>query len=445
LQHFRLFATRSLRPSEAIARPDYATGPRIAAQLAALHDLGDGLRRGIFFRDPAALDRLPATDIYVFDEDTALERREVEVAEVFSADDVSADAVLGYAAAAFPASHYERARALLAHSIKQGAPIPEISQRSRHAGAIRYFDSDSRLLEIAAPTYIADAKVKIPALIAKAVAASRYAWNPQRTRDENNLIPHEETVLRPIWILRNGEVLGVVTFRRQGEPQGIQIIADLKARNRRARFVFISSQSQVASETTASTFGISTVFANLESEGKARVLKNLGRRTMWIGDGANPKAVPAIQAATVSISVAGVSTVPFDAADIVLLQPGLQDLVPMRRIGRSHRAEIETDYRAVYIANLLGVAGGLFAGFGSLESGLTSNVGTGYVYLRHWNQLRDLLSRVEARRAIIMAPTREESDHLAHTLHAHPNATEQFVDYRDLNAAVKPGTELHGV
>ena len=102
-----------------------------------------------------------------------------------------------------------------------------------------------------------------------------------------------------------------------------------------------------------------------------------------------------------SISVAGLSTAPLDAADIVFLQPGLQNLAPLIRIGIGHQARIEADYRAVYAANLLGVAGGFLAGFGSLEAGLTSNVGTSYVYLRHWRQLRDLISRMETRRAIV--------------------------------------------
>lgn len=439
-----LVATRSLHPTEAIARPDYATGPRLSAQLAALHDLADGLRRGIFYRDPTALDRLPATDVYVFDEASALERRRIEVAEIFPARDVSADTVLGYTAAAFPALHNERASALHAESIRQGVRIPEIFDRARHAGAIRYRDSENRLLEVAAPAYIAALRINVPSLIAEAVAASPCARSAQRGGNET-VLPHEDPLLRPLWVLRDGEVLGVVSFRRQGEPEGIQVVAELKARNRRARFVYISSHEQATAEAFAERIGISIVFGGLDPEGKALALRKLGRRTMWIGDGTFAEAIPCIEASTVSISVAGISTVPLDAADIILLQPGLQNLVPLRRIGRAHRAGIEADYRAIYAANLIGVAGGFFAGFGSLQSGLTSNLGTGYVYWRRSNQLRDLISRVETRRAIVMSPSREETDHLAHTLHVHSNAAEQFVDYRDLDPSAKPGSELHGV
>jgi cation transport ATPase len=439
-----VLATRSLHPAEAIARPDYATGPRLSAQLAALHDLGDGLRRGIFFRDPAALDRLTASDVYVFDEAAALERRQIEVAEIFATGKISANTVLGYTTAAFPASHNERASALQAESARRGVPIPEVFERARHAGAIRYRDGDNRLLEISAPAYIASLGIELPSAIAGAVAASPEAWAPRRGGG-NDSIQHDDPLLRPLWVLRDGEVLGVVTFRRQGEQQGIPVVATLKARNKRARFVYISSRAQATAEAIANTIGISTAFGNLDPDGKARALSKLGGRTMWIGDGTLAEAAPCIEASTVSISVAGVSSVPRDAADIVLLQPGLQNLVPLRRLGRSHRANIESDYRAVYAANFLGVAGGFFAGFGSLHSGLTSNVGTGYVYFRHWKRLRDLISRVETRRAIVMAPSREESDHLAHTLHVHSDAAEHFVDYRDVDPSARPGSELHGV
>jgi hypothetical protein len=85
-----LLLTGMVLPSQASIRPDYATGPRLSAQLGALYALSDALRRGILFRDPAAMDRLPATDIYVFDDSSALTRGRIEVGEVISAPDVPA-------------------------------------------------------------------------------------------------------------------------------------------------------------------------------------------------------------------------------------------------------------------------------------------------------------------------------------------------------------------
>lgn len=456
-----LLATRIARPAQAILRPDYATAPRLSAQLTALHDLGDGLHQGIFFRDPAALDRLPATDIYVFDDASGLERRRIEVADVIPTGAVSADVILAYATAAFKSTQNGRARALLAQSLKRGTPIPEVKQRTRHAGAVRYRDSDNQLIEVAAPAYLGAAGGNVSALIADAARAAQRVSNPRPDADWTASITHEEPHLRPIWVIRDGETLGAVTFRRQGELEAIETIAALKARNKRAQFVHISSRPQAMAEAIAGRAGVSTVFGDLDPAGKARALKNLGRRTMWIGDGASPAARPSIEASTVSISVAGVSTAVFDTADILFLQPGLQNLVPLRRIARRRRAHIEADYRAVYAANLLGVAGGLFGafsspalpdaaggsftGFGSLEAGLTSNAGTAFVFARHWIRMHNLISKVETRRAVLDSLAYEDSDHLPATRPSNSDETEIFVDYRDPHASVPLGAALNGV
>jgi manganese/zinc-transporting P-type ATPase C len=440
-----LLATRLARPSQAIIRPDYATAPRLSAQLAALYDLGDGLHRGIFFRDPAALDLLPATDIYVFDDSSALERRQIEVAAVISAGIVSTDAILSYATAAFPASQNERADALRAECTKRRLSIPQVFQRTRHAGAILYRDCDNRLLEIVAPDRLKAQSISVPNWITESVAASPFSLAPPSQGGGNESTALAEPFLRPLWVLRDGEVLGVIAFRRQGAPEGREVITALKARNKRARFAYISSHSQATAEAIARKIGISTVFGDLDPEGKTRALKMLGRRTMWIGDGAAPEAIPCIAASPVSISVAGIATARSDKADIVLLQPGLRNLVSLRRIGRGHRMRIEADYRAVYAANLLGAAGGLLAGFGSLEAGLISNIGTGYIYARHRIKLQKLISEVEATRAKLIWAAHEETDHTAKMHDTGINETEEFVEYRDADASIPFGNELNGI
>ncbi len=83
------------------------------------------------FARSGRLDHLPATDIYVFDEAPVLERKRIEVAEIISAGIVSADTLLGYAAAAFPPAQNARAVALQAEASKS----TRRSRRSSSASA----------------------------------------------------------------------------------------------------------------------------------------------------------------------------------------------------------------------------------------------------------------------------------------------------------------------
>jgi cation-transporting P-type ATPase C len=432
-----LFTTQLMRPSQAYIRPDYATGPRLSAQLAALHDIGDGLHQGIFFRDPAAVDRIAATDVYVFDDSTALERRRIEVGDIIALAGVARHLVLSYATAAFPAFQNERAGALLAKSLEAGVPLPEIFQRVRQAGVIRYRDKEGHQVDIAAPAYITARGTRVPDSIADALTA----FSTGRKKSE---LP-DEVPLRPLWVLRDDKVLGVVTFHRQGEWEGKEIIETLQARNKRARFIYISSHAQARAESIANKIGITTVLGELDAQEKARTLEKLGRRTMWIGDGSLADSLPAIEAGTVSVSLAGADKISSDAANIILFQPSLRGIVPVRRVGRGHRARIESAYRAIYTANLLAVAGGFFGGFGSLESGLTSNMGTGYVYASYRRLLHNLIARIEAKRARLLLPASEESDPHAQVTPANASDAEPAPSLQNLEAASDLEEESQGV
>ena len=435
LSGLNLLLTGSVLPSQATIRPDYVTGPRLSAQLGTLHDLSDALRRGILFRDPAALSRLPATDIYVFDDTPAIERRRLAVGEVITAKGVPVVDVLSYAISAFPAYQNDRARALMDHCFKQRAPLLEIRQRTRHAGIITYRDPKGHLVEVVTPAFVEAEGIRVPAVIAAAVAASPSAWAELGNGRRKKAIPHAEPQVRPLWVLRDGVILGVVTFQRNGDLEGIGNIATLRARNARAQFVHISKRPQAEAEAIANRIGITTVFGGLDAEGKVSVLRRLGKQAMWIGDGSLTESIPCIEASNVSISLAGAATVPIDSANIVLLQPSLRGLVPLRRIGRRHRAFLKDGYHAVFAANLFCVAGAFFGGFDTLAVAITSNFATGYVYSFHRRHLNDLIARMEAKMAK-EAPEESEdhdpkegtSDEGAYELEPHEDYSEHDLD-----------------
>jgi len=150
-----------------------------------------------------------------------------------------------------------------------------------------------------------------------------------------------------------------------------------------------------AAESLARDIGISLVYAEVDDSAKANILKGMGGATVWIGDGASGAAARSIAASSVSVSLAGFATVPRDPADVVLLKPGWDGFIPLLNIAREHRGRIAADYRVVYAANLLGAAGGLLAGLGSLESGLISNLGSAFIFLKHLRELRGLITRAE--------------------------------------------------
>jgi cation transport ATPase len=410
-----LLSRQVVRPSQAIIRPDYITAQRLGAQLAALHDLGAALHEGVVFRRAGALDLLAATDVYAIDESDALSQRRIEIAAVFSAPGANADEIVRHAAAAFPALQNERVRALHERCAPTGG-VPPIFRRRRVAGAVLYEDDRGDHFEIGSAALFA--KTGLPDDLATVVGASAHeaSFDPGRWPDDH--------LLRPLIVRRDGKVIGAIAFSRCGGFEAAETIDRLRTINSRARFIHLSSRPQTEAEALARDLGIESV-GGLDATEKARLVRGLGPRTLWIGDGTRTDAGPVIGAASVSVSVAGFRAIARDKADIVFLDRSLLNLVPLRRIAREHRAHVDSDYRAIYAVNLFGVAGGIVDAFGGLQSGLISNAGTAYVYLRHRWRLRKLVERFEKRRALLTTPGRESDGRSARRLAVETKDAEQ--------------------
>jgi cation transport ATPase len=137
------------------------------------------------------------------------------------------------------------------------------------------------------------------------------------------------------------------------------------------------------------------VFGGLGARAKWETVRSLGSGTIWVGDGGAAEAALARAAAAVSVSIARIDALPQDMADIVLLRGNLDSLLAARRAAERRLDRLRADYRVVYLANLAAVGGGFAAGFGSLQAGLVSNLGSAAVFLSRWRSLMGLAARAE--------------------------------------------------
>lgn len=375
-------ATRTARVSQAVIRPDYATAPRLSAQLSALRGVAAAWQRGAVFRSAAALERVASSDVYVIDDSAALDRRRIEVTAVRSVDGVSEAAVLEYAWAALASSRSERARALASYAAQRGLPAPSATLVTHAAGAIRYRDALTRAIEVASPRYCAATGVELPA-----------GWSGARSV--------EPTATRTLWVLRDGRAIGAVSFARSGELVGKDVIAALKLQNRRARLLYLSRRGEQATHALARTLGVEYAFGDLSPAAKSDVIRELGRPALWIGDASEPDASRALSASAVSISTAPLTAAGLgaDAADVLLPLRGLEGVPEVIAIARAHADRLARDYRALYAVNLLGVAGALGSRFGSLHAGLLSHFGTAVIYSQHARALDRMVASADAQRA----------------------------------------------
>jgi cation transport ATPase len=370
-----LALTRTARPAQALIRPDFVTAPRLSAQLSTLEGLARAAQEGIFFRNPAALDRLAGADVYVVDDTAGLQHRRISVAAIQTVKGVTEAAIADYVLTAHGSAGADRGRSLATFSSEATAARPKVESVRQQAGVTRFRDEAGGSIEVATAQYLAASNIAVP----------------QRLRQkEIEEAGTDEPSLRALWVLRDGHVIGVVSFGRTGEVVGKRVLAALRNQNRRARVVYISRDKPADVESLARTLGIEFSYGALDQATKAALIRGVKRPTVWVGDGTDPHAAESIAASTVSLSVAPVRRSPLDAADVLLPRRGLEALSTVIDIAREHEGRLARDYRTVYRTNGLAVGGALFARLSSLQTGLLSNLGTGLVYARHARALNRL-------------------------------------------------------
>jgi cation transport ATPase len=384
-----LALSRTSRPAQAVLRPDFVTAPRLSAQLSALQALARGAQEGIFFRDPASLDRLGRADVYVIDDTAGLERRGIEVAAVRAVKGIAEGVIADYALAARETTGTDQSLVLATFTSGPTAARPKGESVRHHAGVARYRDHSGAAIEVATAQHVAASKIGVPPAFRQTLAQHAMASEP-RSQIE---VPAGGPSLRPLWVSRNGEVIGVVSFARTGEMVGKRVVAAIKAQDGRARLVYLSRHGEAEAQALARALGIDSSYGALEQAAKADLIRGVRHPAVWVGDGTDPESREPIAASTVSVSVAGPRGAPQDLADILLTRKGLDGLPAAIDIARAHDLRLTRDYRTVYTANLLAVGGALSARLNALQTGLLSNVGTGLVYARHARALDRLAGR----------------------------------------------------
>jgi cation transport ATPase len=395
-----LLATRTPRLAQVVIRPDYATAPRLSAHLSALTALADSLAKGALIRHPAALDRLLAAEVFIFDDALDFSARAVEIARISAVTRAAAEDALTLAAAALAGRDDPRALALERELSEGGDAVTAAHGRRQSAGETAIRDDAGVLVSVATPDH---------ALRENFVAPSGALGDLIETLAAN---PAAEPALRPLVVARDRKILGIVQFAAKGERHYAGFVSALRAKKPEARFVHISSARQDRAEAHGEGLGFDAVFGGLTAQAKMLTLRSLGMRAAWIGRGDDPETAPVRAASSVSISLSGLDGLPRDEADIVLLRDDVRALLALRGAAEAHVLRLKSDYRTVYLANLLAVAGGFAAGFGSLQAGLTSNLGSAAVFLGRWRGLVNLAARAEriaearrrAARAVTAAP-----------------------------------------
>lgn len=282
----------------------------LATPVALMAGINVAARRGILIRDAIALEKSGNISAVAFDKTGTLTWGRPEVVSHFNlrtGGSADGETLAKAAALAAPSNHpLSRAIAEAGKSVAGKLPLSAWREIPGNGIEAQAGTPDSPVtLRLGSPRWMQSLGIDIANVERQTAAA----------------VATGQSV---VVLSENLSAIGALTIGDAIRPDTANIIADLNGKKRSVHLV--SGDARGACLAVAKTVGIpeTQVFAERSPEKKISVITALqkeGRHVAFVGDGINDS--PALAAADLGIAVAKSADVARDAADIVLLRPGL--------------------------------------------------------------------------------------------------------------------------
>jgi P-type Cu2+ transporter len=314
----------------------------LATPTAIMVGTGLGARRGVLFKNAAAVEVSARIDTVVMDKTGTLTRGEPEVTDVVAVG-LEEPELLALAAAVERASEHPLARAIVAHAAATGA---------RHTNAAGFEN---------VPGHGAVATVD----------GRRVAVGNQRLLDREGVAPGALSDLREqlagagrttVLVAVDGRPAGVIALADAPRPTAAAAVAALHELG--VRVVMLTGDNQATARRIGDRLGIDQVIAEVLPADKSAQIARLqedGARVAMVGDGVND--APALAQADLGIAIGAGTDVAIETADVVLMRSDPLDVPIALRIGRGTLRKMRQNlgWAIGYNAVALPIAAGVFA------------------------------------------------------------------------------------
>ena len=304
----------------------------LATPVAIMVGTGVGAKHGILFKTAVSLEETGKAVIAVLDKTGTVTRGEPEVTGLFPAEGTTEEELLKAAYALESMSEHPLAKAVTREAEKRDLERAEVSDFTALPG--------NGLSAVAGEKKLLGGSVKY---ISGRVAVPREVLEQaDRVADAGGT---------PILFARDGRLLGLIAVADTLKEESTAAIAELKKMG--IHPVMLTGDHPRTAAAIAAAAGIPYVVAGAMPDRKAAVverLKTLGKVIM-VGDGIND--APALTAADMGIAIGAGTDVAIDAADVVLMNSGLNGVPAAVRLSRKTLKNIRENLFWAFFYNAL--------------------------------------------------------------------------------------------
>ena len=293
----------------------------ISIPITLVAALGTGARNGVLIKGGLYVEELAKVRVVALDKTGTLTRGEPEVTAVRLLDDagLSEQELLRLAAAVETRSQHPLARAIVAHAIRLGLPLPPASDFRSLTAAGATATVEGRQIFIAKPAFF-DRALNDQPHVQQAIADLQAAGNTVVLCGEEQ---------RP-W--------GLIAIRDTLRANAQRAIVDLRKVGIQ-RIVMLTGDNRETGEAIGREAGVDEVLADLTPEDKAIRVRELSTKyghVAMVGDGVND--APALAQATVGVAMGAAGTdVALETADVALMADDLEKLVYALRLAQRNQ------------------------------------------------------------------------------------------------------------
>ena len=313
----------------------------LATPVAIMVGNGLGAKNNILFKNATSLEQTGKTKIVVLDKTGTITKGEPKVTDIIE----ESDRLLSVAYSIEKKSEHPLAKAVVNYGIENNTD------------------------ELEAKDFVALAGNGLSATInGKEVYAGKFDFIKEKVTISNELENSYKALAEqgktPLFFTEDGKLLGIIAVADVVKEDSIEAISELKKLN--IEVVMLTGDNQKTADAIGKAVGVDRVIAQVMPDEKASAINELKKKgfVAMVGDGIND--APALTTADTGIAIGAGTDVAIDAADVVLMNSKLSDVVSAIKLSKGVLKNIKENLFWAFCYNTLGIpiAAGLLIPFG---------------------------------------------------------------------------------
>lgn len=294
----------------------------LAIPLSTIAGVARSAELGVLVRNIEALQASSEIDTLVFDKTGTLTTGEMQVTQINTLGNVSADEVLRLAKSLEQQTAHPIAKAIVKY----------------HPALTAYPASNIKVAKgLGISAQVGENNVKVGN---RQFVASDFC--------------EEQDLTTQVFVSLNEQLIGVIYLQDQLCPKSQAVITQFKQQGHRC--IMLTGDRQATANYYAETLGLDEVIAEVLPEQKAEQITKLqqqGRKVAMIGDGINDS--PALAQANVGVAMYNGSEIAIETADLSLMQSGLQPLAAILPFSKQVVQNMKQSLVGAFIYNIIAI------------------------------------------------------------------------------------------